>query len=99
MRLRRRGEPERTRVRFAEVQDSGTGISIKDPARVFDPFFTTKPAGMELGLSICQTIVEEHGGKLRIARTDAKAVFLNPHCLLPPQPAAAHKPPLNSEFR
>jgi signal transduction histidine kinase len=54
-----------------QLQDSGTGISLKDQGRVFNPFFTTKPAGMGLGLSICQTIVERHGGKLRLSKSGA----------------------------
>jgi signal transduction histidine kinase len=52
------------------VQDSGIGISLEDKERIFDPFFTTKPAGMGLGLAICRTVVENHEGKLRLAKSD-----------------------------
>ena len=51
------------------IQDSGSGIAAKDQNRIFDAFFTTKPTGMGLGLSICRTMVEDHGGKLRLTNT------------------------------
>jgi signal transduction histidine kinase len=54
---------------FLDVQDSGTGIDPKDQNSIFDPFFTTKSTGMGLGLSICRTIVESHGGRLRLAKS------------------------------
>ena len=54
------------------VQDSGTGIAPKDRDRIFNPFFTTKSSGMGLGLSICRAIVEEHGGDLRLSKTDSR---------------------------
>jgi signal transduction histidine kinase len=53
------------------IQDSGTGIAPKDRDRIFDPFFTTKPSGMGLGLSICRAIAEDHGGELRLSKTDS----------------------------
>jgi PAS domain S-box-containing protein len=46
------------------VEDSGPGLDPKDMARIFDTFFTTKSHGMGLGLSICQSIIESHGGRL-----------------------------------
>jgi signal transduction histidine kinase len=53
------------------VQDSGGGILRENQERIFDTFFTTKPAGMGLGLAICRTIMENHGGFLRIAKSDS----------------------------
>jgi signal transduction histidine kinase len=50
-------------VRIA-VEDSGTGIDRGYVDRIFDSFFTTKPHGMGMGLSICRSIIESHGGRL-----------------------------------
>jgi PAS domain S-box-containing protein len=46
------------------VRDSGVGIDAKDFRRIFDAFFTTKAQGMGMGLSICHSIIEAHGGRL-----------------------------------
>ena len=49
------------------VADVGIGISDEVQERLFTPFFTTRPDGMGLGLSLCRTVVEQHGGALMFA--------------------------------
>jgi signal transduction histidine kinase len=46
------------------VQDSGVGIDPSNAGRLFDAFFSTKPNGMGMGLSVCHTIIEAHGGRI-----------------------------------
>ena len=49
---------------LTSIEDTGPGIEAGLRDRIFDPMFTTKPAGMGLGLSICQSIIDGHGGRL-----------------------------------
>jgi signal transduction histidine kinase len=59
-----------------EVQDSGTGIPPEKLESIFDPFITSKPEGLGMGLSICRTIIERHGGKIWAANNpDGGATF------------------------
>ena len=51
------------------VEDTGTGIDQTDLERVFEPFFSTKPEGMGMGLSICRSIIEAHGGRITASPT------------------------------
>jgi len=61
---------------LVEVQDSGTGIAVEKLESIFDPFFTSKPEGLGLGLSICRSIIERHGGRISAANNpDGGATF------------------------
>ncbi len=68
-----RGEDDMVLVRVA---DTGPGISPEVADRLFQPFVTSKAQGMGVGLSICRTIIEAHGGRIWVeAREEGGAVF------------------------
>jgi len=50
------------------VEDSGTGLKPEDVDKIFGTFFTTKAQGMGMGLSICRSIIESHGGRMWVSR-------------------------------
>jgi C4-dicarboxylate-specific signal transduction histidine kinase len=52
------------RAVLVAVQDSGLGLSPEQMDRLFEIFYTTKPEGLGMGLSICRSIIEGHGGRL-----------------------------------
>ena len=53
------------------LKDTGPGIKAPDSKRVFVPFYTTKDHGLGLGLSICSTIIEKHGGRIDLRNDDS----------------------------
>ncbi|HEY1943470.1 MAG TPA: ATP-binding protein [Roseiarcus sp.] len=80
------GETDRVRV---AVQDSGPGLSPQNADRLFEAFYTTKPKGkgMGMGLTICRSIIEAHGGQLWATANEPRgAVF---QFTLPPEIAVA----------
>jgi PAS domain S-box-containing protein len=54
------------------VQDSGVGIDPDNEKQLFNPYFTTKPHGSGMGLSICRSIVELHGGRVWASRNERR---------------------------
>jgi C4-dicarboxylate-specific signal transduction histidine kinase len=59
-----------------EVRDSGPGLAPEILERVFEAFYTTKPGGLGMGLSICRSIIEAHGGRLWATRCEPRGALL-----------------------
>ena len=71
-----------TRAALIKIADSGPGFDSKMAEQLFKPFFTTKVGGMGMGLPICRSIIDAHGGKLTFSsRQPQGALFL---IVLPP---------------
>lgn len=52
------------------ITDGGIGISAENANRLFNAFFTTKASGLGMGLSICRSIVEAHGGRMSVSSNE-----------------------------
>jgi C4-dicarboxylate-specific signal transduction histidine kinase len=57
------------------VRDTGPGLSAETLPRLFEPFYTTKPGGMGMGLAICRSIIEAHGGRLWAAGCEPRGAL------------------------
>jgi C4-dicarboxylate-specific signal transduction histidine kinase len=57
------------------VRDTGPGLSPESLSRLFEPFYTTKSDGMGVGLSICRSIIEAHGGRLWATRCEPRGAL------------------------
>jgi signal transduction histidine kinase len=83
----RKTEPD---VVLVAVRDSGPGLAPATLDQLFDAFYTTKPGGLGLGLSICRSIIETHGGRLSAkANVPRGAIF---EFSLPTRPDVADQP-------
>ena len=65
-----RTDTDESRGIVVAVHDAGPGLKPEDLHRLFTPFYTTKPQGMGMGLAICRSIIEAHGGHLWATPTD-----------------------------
>ena len=74
--LRTKTELSQSNKVHLSIEDTGTGIKPSDVARVFKPMFTTKARGMGMGLSICQSIIENHDGRIWVSpRANGGSIF------------------------
>jgi signal transduction histidine kinase len=69
-------KPDASNSVLVTVRDTGLGLDPKTAERLFEPFYTTKPEGMGMGLAICRSIIEAHGGRLWATANEPRgAVF------------------------
>jgi signal transduction histidine kinase len=70
------------------IEDVGVGIEPENASRLFSAFYTTKPAGLGMGLSICRSIVEAHGGRIWASRNAGPGMTFQ-FTVLPHNPASS----------
>ena len=75
---------------LVSVRDLGPGVAPQTVDRIFQSFFTTKPSGMGMGLSICRSIVEAHGGQLRARPNEPRGALFE--VALPREQAQGRQP-------
>jgi signal transduction histidine kinase len=80
--------PEASGGVLVTVQDSGPGLDPGSVDRLFDAFYTTKPGGMGMGLSICRSIIEAHGGRIWASHTAGPGATVQFTLPLPSAPQA-----------
>jgi len=74
--LRIKTELSQSNTVYVSIEDTGTGIKSSDVAQLFKPMFTTKARGMGMGLSICQSIIENHDGRIWVSpRANGGSIF------------------------
>jgi len=72
------------------VSDTGVGLPAEKMDQIFSAFFTTKPQGSGMGLAICRSIIESHGGRLCATANDGRGATF--HFTLPAAAEAAKVP-------